>query len=195
MKNLAKPVLRVLTGLVDITILQTPFVYIIYWISQSYEYGMIFDRVWRTIFIILIYVLAISFIQSFLISKFGGTLGNLLTGTEVVSPEGKRISFWRAFFRNHLGFAVSGMFLWLGFIWVFIDKEYRGWHDMMANTFVVVTKKSMYMVGLIVFVLLFWLNISLMFKAVNNFYRNANMYIELVVPESTPRALPVLDEV
>jgi uncharacterized RDD family membrane protein YckC len=36
-----------------------------------------------------------------------------------------------------LGLYVSGLVLYLGFIWVFIDKRRRGWHDLIAGTVVI----------------------------------------------------------
>jgi uncharacterized RDD family membrane protein YckC len=36
-----------------------------------------------------------------------------------------------------VGYWVSGFVLYLGFIWIFIDKRRRGWHDLIAGTVVI----------------------------------------------------------
>lgn len=107
--------------------------------------------------LVLVGILIISswgwmFYVSIMTSRFGGTIGKLLTGIEIVNGEGKRISFWRAFFRNIIGYSVSGMAFSLGFVWILIDKPARNaggvavagrraWHDMMAGTMVVMGQR------------------------------------------------------
>lgn len=92
---------------------------------------------WMLIILMIGFSLGAMIYTAGMTAVFGGTIGKLLTGIEIVDSAGKRISFWRAFFRNIIGYAVSGMALWLGFIWILVDKERRGWHDMMAETMVV----------------------------------------------------------
>ena len=36
-----------------------------------------------------------------------------------------------------VGFWVSSLVFYLGFIWIFVDKRRRGWHDLMAGTVMV----------------------------------------------------------
>lgn len=47
-----------------------------------------------------------------------------------------RIGYWKGFIR---GFAmnISGIVLFLGYFWILIDKNNQGWHDIMADTYVV----------------------------------------------------------
>jgi len=89
---------------------------------------------------------------------FGGTVGKLVFGMEVVDEQGKSLSFWRAVWREWFGSMVSGMFMWLGFIWIFIDKGHRGWHDMMAGSKVVVKRKNFLLLGLGAMVILALVN-------------------------------------
>jgi uncharacterized RDD family membrane protein YckC len=44
---------------------------------------------------------------------------------------------WGAAFLRLLGLWISGIALYIGFIWVFIDKRRRGWHDLIASTVVI----------------------------------------------------------
>jgi uncharacterized RDD family membrane protein YckC len=36
-----------------------------------------------------------------------------------------------------IGYAISGFFLGLGFLWTAWDSESQGWHDKIASTYVV----------------------------------------------------------
>lgn len=104
---------------------------------------------WMLIILMIGFSLGAMIYTAGMTAVFGGTIGKLLTGIEIVDSAGKRISFWRAFFRNIIGYMVSGMALWLGFIWILVDKERRGWHDMMAETMVVEKRKSGPLIGII----------------------------------------------
>jgi uncharacterized RDD family membrane protein YckC len=44
---------------------------------------------------------------------------------------------WGAAFLRLIGYWVSGFVFYLGYIWIFIDKRKRGWHDLIAGTIVV----------------------------------------------------------
>ena len=45
---------------------------------------------------------------------------------------------------RYIGYFVSALPLFLGYIWVAFDKRKRGWHDMMAGTVVVSTQPSVH---------------------------------------------------
>jgi len=128
----------------------------------------------------LLIPLAYPFLNSFLISQFGGTLGKLLTGTKIVDVEGEKISFKRAFWRNFLGYLVSGMFFWAGFIWMAKDKKRRGWHDMMANTLVVVSSRLGAMTGILILALVLLGNIFLGLRSYQLIVQNLPFYQSLV---------------
>ncbi|MGH7829487.1 MAG: RDD family protein [Candidatus Binatia bacterium] len=65
----------------------------------------------------------------------GRTIGKGLLGLRVVGPNRSRITYrqalirWIAFFPA----AVSG----LGLLWILWDREKRGWHDRLAQTWVI----------------------------------------------------------
>ncbi len=52
--------------------------------------------------------------------------------------EGGPLSWGTAILRM-IGYWVSGAVFYLGYIWIFIDKWKRGWHDLIAGTVVVKT--------------------------------------------------------
>jgi uncharacterized RDD family membrane protein YckC len=70
-------------------------------------------------------------------ARSGQTPGMRLFGLRVVrDSDGGPISGGSAVLRV-IGLWVAGAVFYLGFIWVFIDKRRRGWHDLMAGTVVI----------------------------------------------------------
>jgi uncharacterized RDD family membrane protein YckC len=73
-------------------------------------------------------------------ARGGQTPGMRLFGLQVVRDrDGGRIGWGTALLRL-LGMYVASAVFYLGFIWIFIDKRRRGWHDLIAGT--VVVKRS-----------------------------------------------------
>ena len=73
----------------------------------------------------------------FLWMAIGQTPGKMLLGLRVVRANGGPITFGVAL-RRWIGYFISAI-LFLGFLWVFMDARRQGWHDKIANTFVVYT--------------------------------------------------------
>jgi uncharacterized RDD family membrane protein YckC len=70
-------------------------------------------------------------------AKSGQTPGMKFQNIKVVrDSDGGPISAGSAILRL-LGYWVSGAVFYLGYIWIFIDKRKRGWHDIIAGTVVV----------------------------------------------------------
>jgi uncharacterized RDD family membrane protein YckC len=70
-------------------------------------------------------------------SKSGQSIGMKLMNIKVVKTDNSPISFLSAALRGTVGYWISGLILWLGFIWILIDKDKQGWHDKIFNTYVV----------------------------------------------------------
>ena len=68
----------------------------------------------------------------------GQTPGMRAMKLRVVRTDGNYISVGRAFLRN-IGFGISVLCLGLGVIWVGFDKNKQGWHDKIADTYVIRT--------------------------------------------------------
>lgn len=180
---------RILSHFIDLFIAFLLPLYFLNLISNTTDVQMFLDSFSiGVIFVFFAYPVIYAAFISFMISNFGGTLGKLLTGTKIVNSNGENISFWRAFFRNHIGYMISGVFLWLGFIWVFIDKERRAWHDQIADTFVVTTNKLISLFGVIFLIALIFVEISLVTKSVVNFTNNSKVYSDVIntLNESLP---------
>lgn len=132
--------------------------------------------------------------NSFLISTFGGTIGKLLTGAKIVRPGGTPLSFWRAFFRNQIGYLVSGLMFGSGFIWIAIDKDRRGWHDQITDDLVVASRNLGLLTGIISTVILLILNVFLVVQITQAFNHNGNLYTELANEISTElKSVPSLE--
>ncbi|MBM3209259.1 RDD family protein [Candidatus Shapirobacteria bacterium] len=179
MKNKASVALRLMAGLIDFLLIAGFFLFLVWRLASA---GTILDLLnsLLTILTFLFLTILAPFINSYLICRLGGTIGKLLTGTRIVNPEGKKVSFWRAFLRNYLGYMVSSMLLWLGFIWIAIDKERRGWHDLMADTYVVVVNKAGAVIGMLSLLILLLANIFLGFEIFRSISGNVPFYQSVI---------------
>jgi uncharacterized RDD family membrane protein YckC len=66
----------------------------------------------------------------------GQTLGMRFQGLRVVRTDGSRLGWVRALIRE-IGYLISAVFLFLGFLWILVDNRRQGWHDKLAGTLVV----------------------------------------------------------
>jgi uncharacterized RDD family membrane protein YckC len=69
-------------------------------------------------------------------SALKGTIGKRVLKISVVDKNGDRISFNRSIGRN-TSKILSIIPFFLGLLWVAFTKEKKGWHDMIAKTYVV----------------------------------------------------------
>ena len=66
----------------------------------------------------------------------GKTVGKALMGLRVLGQDGRRLTFSQALIRA-LSYYVSGLALFIGFLWVLVDDRRQTWHDKLARTIVV----------------------------------------------------------
>ena len=66
----------------------------------------------------------------------GQTPGKKLLGLKVVRTDGKPMTLGIAFLR-WVGYIISKLPFFLGFIWVAFDGRKQGWHDKIAGTYVI----------------------------------------------------------
>lgn len=70
-------------------------------------------------------------------ARNGATPGMAIFGLRVVrDSDGGPISGGQAVLRL-IGYWVSGVVFYIGYIWIFVDARKRGWHDLIAGTVVV----------------------------------------------------------
>jgi uncharacterized RDD family membrane protein YckC len=71
----------------------------------------------------------------------GQTPGKLLMGVRIARTNGKPLTIGRALLR-YLGYWLSAIPLGLGFFWVLVDDQRQGWHDKLADTYVIYDARS-----------------------------------------------------
>ena len=87
-------------------------------------------------FILLGIIVSLAYFPFFW-ARSGQTPGMKLFGLYVVrDSDGGKISGGQAILRL-IGFWISGIPFYLGYIWIFIDARRRGWHDLIAGTVVI----------------------------------------------------------
>lgn len=69
--------------------------------------------------------------------RSGQTPGMRLMGIKVVRDRDGGPIGWGSAFLRLIGYWVSAIVFYLGFIWIFIDKRKRGWYDLIAGTVVI----------------------------------------------------------
>ncbi len=107
-------------GLID---LFSPSVYTLLW--SYYGVTIVLDMVYFTYFH----------------GMTGQTPGKRLLGLRVIQKSGAPMTLGAAFLR-WVGYLISKIFLYMGFIWVAFSRGKRGWHDIIAGTYVVQMQKS-----------------------------------------------------
>ncbi|MBI4058180.1 RDD family protein [Candidatus Gottesmanbacteria bacterium] len=169
--------LRIISGIIDALVLILAYVLVLYFLSVQNDTASILNGLVMVVFLVVLVVpLALYLSSLLLISKAGGTIGKLVTGTRIVGSNGELISLTRAFFRNHVGYFASNLFFGLGFIWIAIDKDRRGWHDMIADTFVVVKTQTGYLTGSITLLLFLFANIFFITTSFTNYQNHLPIY-------------------
>jgi len=93
----------------------------------------------------LLYFLIIAFISMFYFTYFHGTtgqtFGKMILGLQVVQSTGEKMTLGIGFLR-WVGYLISGMVFYLGFIWIAFDRKKQGWHDKIAGTIVIQAKNA-----------------------------------------------------
>jgi uncharacterized RDD family membrane protein YckC len=69
-------------------------------------------------------------------SLTGRTVGKWFMGLKVIRADGNPPTIGRSVIR-FIGYGVSAIVFWLGYLWVLIDSDRQAWHDHMAKTWVV----------------------------------------------------------
>lgn len=74
--------------------------------------------------------------ETILVSQWDGyTVGKKIMGIRVVSQNGKKVDWVRAFVRSVS--KILSSFLLLGYLWMLWDEDSQTWHDKLAETYVV----------------------------------------------------------
>ena len=71
----------------------------------------------------------------------GQTPGKMLLGIKIIREDGSNVTFGVALLRC-LGYLVSFAVVLIGFIWIAFDSRKQGFHDTMAETYVVIIPRA-----------------------------------------------------
>ncbi len=125
--RMASPFKRFLAFMIEITV------------SVAYVISVIstFDNTYGQGGSVVLSLVTLALIDLALMTR-STTLGKLILNMKVVHRKnGKDLSFFEMLFRESIGKCIAFVFFALGFIWIMIDNENRGWHDMIFGTAVV----------------------------------------------------------
>jgi len=75
-----------------------------------------------------------------LAGQAGQTLGKRLVGIRVVKEDGTPVTYVSVLLRHFVGYTLSALVGFLGFLWVIWDSKHQGWHDKIARTIVVLAR-------------------------------------------------------
>ena len=125
--------------------------------------------------------------NSWLTSKYGGTLGKLILGLEVLDENGKKLKKTLSIFRHTAGYLVSGALFFLGYFWI-LRKDKLAWHDLMAGTVVIKKKPHRAFVTTIFIIALLIINMAALTGIVLTFSSNQNLRndIEALITKTSP---------
>ena len=75
--------------------------------------------------------------ETVLVSQWNGhTVGKKVMGIRVIRKNGEKVDWVKAFVRS-ISKILSGMFFFLGYLWMLWDEDSQTWHDKLAETVVV----------------------------------------------------------
>jgi len=96
-----------------------------------------------TVTFVFLYLLMTAFISMLYFTYFHGTTGQTfgkkIFGLQVVQSTGEKMTLGVGFLR-WVGYIISGIVFYLGFIWIAFDGKKQGWHDKIADTVVIRVK-------------------------------------------------------
>ncbi len=92
-----------------------------------------------SVIVLILAVLAVAFLYFpyFWVKNAGQTPGMRVMRIRVVRDVDGGPIGWSSAILRLIGYWISAIVFYLGFIWIFIDARKRGWHDLIAGTCVV----------------------------------------------------------
>jgi uncharacterized RDD family membrane protein YckC len=75
-----------------------------------------------------------------LAGRNGQSAGMRILGIQIARTDGKRMTMRGAALRHLVGYPLSMVLFFLGFLWMLWDPRQQGWHDKLAGTIVVMSR-------------------------------------------------------
>lgn len=130
---------RLLAYAIDLAIVVVTIVFVSWVITTTADLLPFIPQLPSAVRLIIVGATIILFVSSYYVffwSLAGQTPGKMLLGVRVVRVDGRPLTFRRSVLR-FLGYIVSFLVLYLGFLWILVDNRRQGWHDKIADTCVV----------------------------------------------------------
>jgi uncharacterized RDD family membrane protein YckC len=113
------------------------------WMAATFLLSYVSNRsiVSSTGMIAAVYVLALGlYTINFVIiaSQDGQTVGKRVIGIRIIREDGEPFGPGAAAYRHLVGYPLSALGAFLGFVWVLWDPKQQGWHDKLVRTVVVI---------------------------------------------------------
>ncbi len=86
------------------------------------------------IYSLIVHGIAYKFIDAWLISTLGGSLGKYICGFRIYSENETTLTFWDAFFRENIAKIASNLLFGAGYYWINKTPKKQGWHDSIVGT-------------------------------------------------------------
>jgi uncharacterized RDD family membrane protein YckC len=86
------------------------------------------------------YVATLAFVGwnwGYLCVRDGQRIGQRLVGIQIIRADGAALGYRTIVLRHLLGYPLSLVGAGLGFLWMIVDPQQRGWHDKLAGTLIV----------------------------------------------------------
>jgi len=91
---------------------------------------------WQGLLVIMNLLVSLIYYNGKWVQTSGQTFGKMMLGIRIINWDGSPLTTGKMLLR-YFGYILNAIFVSLGFIWVAIDKKRRGWHDLIAGTYVV----------------------------------------------------------
>lgn len=111
--------------------------YVAYTVGLA-AHGLVLDLENLGFFLLILFFTGLSLLGGYFVllhGMSGRTVGKWLLGLRVVSVDRTPITYGQALVR-WFG-AIPAAFFGLGFFWILLNREKRGWHDILARTWVI----------------------------------------------------------
>jgi uncharacterized RDD family membrane protein YckC len=91
---------------------------------------------WNLVIILVMLLFSVFYFTGKWVQTTGQTPGKLLFRIKLVNADSTPLTYGKMFLR-YMGYILSGIAASLGFVWIGIDPKNRGWHDLIAKTYVI----------------------------------------------------------
>jgi len=180
MKQPASHIKRFLAFWIDILISVVLLFLLVVKVAESNTLSTFLDNLFTSIMILLLCPLLLQLFQAYMTFKYGGSIGKLICGLQVVNKDNKNISLPLSVFRAFISPIISGTVIYAGYFWILKDPERRGWHDLALGTRVIERNKNGLLYGGVTFITLFIAATYFSFMSLQLFSLHQNMYKDVI---------------